>query len=126
MSGLLIDTHVLLWWAESPEQLSPAGSLAIASGRNQLYFSHASIWELNIKISLGRITVPEDTDSLMLRSRCNPLPIQLKHLEAIKDLPHLHGDPFDRLLIAQAREESLTLVTRDRQISKYDVPILVA
>lgn len=126
MTGFLLDTHVLLWWAEAPERLSEGARLALASGRNPLFFSHASIWEMNLKITSGKLKLPESAAVLMQRARCSPLPIAISHLDAILDLPKIHKDPFDRLLIAQARQESLTLVTRDTEILKYDVMTIAA
>ena len=126
MTGLLLDTHVLLWWAGSPKEISPEARLAIASGRNPLLFSYASIWELNIKISRGRLVLPESTEIMLQRARCHSLPITVEHIEATGTLPHHHGDPFDRMLIAQAMADRLTLVTRDRDIRKYDVPVITA
>ena len=91
-----------------------------------MYFSYASIWELNIKIGRGKLTLPDSIQMLLHRARCQALTIELPHLESVKDLPPLHGDPFDRLLIAQAQVNKLTLITRDRQIQQYDVATLAA
>jgi len=126
VTGFLIDTHVMLWWATGEEKLSSKARLALGAGRNELFFSYASIWELNIKISRGRLELPESPDILLRRARCKPLPIGLEHLEAIKELPHLHRDPFDRMLIAQARVDHLTLITRDIEIQAYDVATMAA
>ncbi len=126
MSQFLLDSHVLIWWKENQDSLLPQARRAIALGTSQLFFSYASLWELNIKISRGRLTLPEPLEEAAQRMRCHLLPISLEHIEEIKHLPHHHGDPFDRLLIAQARIEKLTIVTRDREIQKYDVAVLAA
>ncbi len=112
MSKFLLDSHVLIWWQEGQNLVHPEAGVAIASARNQLYFSHASIWELNIKISRGRLTLPEPLEQAVQGMRCNLLPISIEHIEEVKQLPHHHGDPFDRMLIAQARTENLTIITR--------------
>ncbi len=126
MTGFLVDTHVLLWWASSSGLLGHDARMELGSGRNQLLFSFASIWEINIKIAIGRIELPDTTDELMLRARCKPLPITLLHLNLIKDLPNIHSDPFDRMLIAQAKSDGLVLITRDSKILEYDVATLAA
>lgn len=126
MTGFLLDTHTLLWWAESPEQLSSEAKVTIGSGRNTLYFSYASIWELSIKIGQGKMTLPDSVEVLLQRARCQTLPIELSHLDVLKSLPPLHGDPFDRLLVAQAQVNKLTLITRDQQIQQYDVTTMIA
>ena len=126
MSKFLLDSHVLIWWQEGQQLVRPEAGTAIASGQSQLYFSHASIWELNIKTSRGRLTLPEPLEQAAQNMRCNLLPISLKHIEEVKQLPHHHGDPFDRMLIAQARTENLTIITRDSAIGKYDVATLAA
>ncbi len=126
MSGFLIDTHVLLWWAVSPDTLSDDARVTFASGRNALLVSHASLWELNIKISRGKLTIPESVETLLQRTRANALPISMKHIARVRELPHHHGDPFDRMLIAQAQCDQLTVVTRDRDIQRYDIPVIAA
>jgi PIN domain nuclease of toxin-antitoxin system len=126
VTRFLLDTHVLLWWADAPGRLSKMARHVIASGRNQLYVSHASLWEIAIKESTGKLVLPQATDVLMKRARCHELPIGSQHITAIKELPHLHGDPFDRMLIAQAQRECLTLITHDRDILAYDVDLLAA
>lgn len=126
MTRFLIDTHVLLWWASDPHVLTDEARIVIAGGRNQLLFSHASFWEIAIKISNGKLRLPEPTTELIQRARCRALPITAEHIDSIVHLPHLHRDPFDRMLIAQAKVEDLVLVTRDEDILKYDIPTLAA
>ena len=126
MSGYLVDTHVLLCWAASPKKLAPDARLVMASGSNELFFSYASLWEINIKIARGKLTLPESTDVMLQKSRCKPLPIAREHIALIKDLPHHHRDPFDRMLVAQAQCDGLTLITRDQEIPQYGVPTIAA
>ena len=126
MNRFLVDSHPLIWWATEPLNLSEEARIALAGGRNQVFASHASAWELAIKESRGRLILPEPSETLFVKSRFYPLPITLAHLSELKTLPFHHKDPFDRLLIAQARVEKLTLVTRDAEIMKYDVPMIAA
>lgn len=126
MTGYLLDTHVLLWWADNPHQLSDDARLAIASGRNTLFVSHASLWELQIKISMGKLSLPSSPEELVKRSRCHLLPIAVSHINAIASLPHHHADPFDRMLLAQAKVETLTIITRDKAMKDYAVNVLAA
>lgn len=126
MTRFLLDTHVLLRWAESPQLVSHEARLTIASGRNTLFFSHASFWELHIKMALGKLTLPDSMGVLMQRARCKELPITVSHIEETARLPHIHGDPFDRMLIAQSRSDNLVLVTRDQIICKYELATIAA
>ena len=126
MSRFLLDSHVLLGWAEDPAQLSPDSRYAIAEGRHLVYVSAATLWELGIKQVAGKLKLPEDLRSLLKSNRFDLLPISGDHALAAPHLPPHHRDPFDRLLIAQANIERFTLITRDTEIAKYDVPILVA
>lgn len=98
---------------------------AIADADN-VYVSFASAWELEIKTALGRFTLEGDIEEGIADSSFMPLPISFAHLRRLRQLPHHHGDPFDRMLIAQAQVERLTLVTADTQLQAYDLPILMA
>ncbi|MFK7735157.1 MAG: type II toxin-antitoxin system VapC family toxin [Pirellulaceae bacterium] len=126
MTRYLLDSHVLIWWKEQPGSLSPAAREAITSGTNQLFFSHASLWELHIKISRGRLKIPEPLLDVAASMRCHLLPITTEHIEEIQHLPEYHRDPFDRMLVAQAVTDGLTLVTRDNAMQQYHVAILAA
>lgn len=123
---LLVDSHVLLWWLDGASRLSPTAADAMAGGTNELLVSAASVWELSIKQSVGKLRVSADLHEHALRQGFSELPVTGVHACAVRDLPFHHRDPFDRLLIAQARVEGLTLVTADRAMSAYDVPILPA
>jgi PIN domain nuclease of toxin-antitoxin system len=126
VSKYLIDTHAILWWATSPHELSEQARLAMASGRNQLFVSYASLWEMAIKISQGKLNLPHPAEQLVQHARCRLLPIGMQHINLISTLPLLHRDPFDRMLVAQAKAEVLTVVTRDVEFEQYGVSILAA
>ena len=116
---LLLDTHVFLWWLADDERLKSAERAAIRDPENDVYLSSASIWEIVIKEGLGRLRVPELPSVAASRLGLQPLPITFEHAEATAGLPVLHHDPFDRVLMAQARVESLTLVSYDEAIRVY-------
>jgi PIN domain nuclease of toxin-antitoxin system len=123
---LLIDTHLLLWAAASPERLGEAATALMADPENALYFSVASLWEVAIKSSLGREDFQVDTARLrrgLVDNGYIELPIVAGHAIAVADLPHLHRDPFDRILIAQAKHEGLLLLTADARIAAYGGPV---
>jgi PIN domain nuclease of toxin-antitoxin system len=125
---LLLDTHIFLWLNSDPEKLPPAAYDACRDPNNQLYLSHVSPWEIQIKQQLGKLQLRVALSELITtQARENGLvllPIELAHIYALSQLPCHHNDPFDRLLIAQARIESMVLVTVDRKISLYDLDTL--
>jgi PIN domain nuclease of toxin-antitoxin system len=116
---LLVDTHAFLWWCGNDPRLGVSERRAIADGANEVYLSAASIWEIVIKQALGRLRVPEPASAAALRLGFQPLAITFEHAEVTATLPPLHRDPVDRMLIAQARTEGLTLVTQDPSIRSY-------
>ncbi len=120
---LLLDTHVLLWWLADHPDL-PLGVRHEITRAPRCYVSAASIWEATIKRALGKLDCPSGLAAVVQTEGFDPLPVSLEHAEAVGGLPPLHGDPFDRLLIAQAQLEGLTLVTRDDRIGRYDVAVL--
>ena len=120
---LLLDTHVLLWSMEADPKLTPAHRDAIEAA-DEVFVSAVSIWEIAIKTVLGKLVVAGDIESLALDAGCRPLPVTWAHGRDAGRLPPHHHDPFDRLLIAQARVEGLTLVSADRAFSHYDVALL--
>lgn len=123
---LLLDTHVLLWAAGQPEKLSSGARKLIESRRNELFFSAANLWEVAIKHDLGRKDFRVDPRLLrrgLLDNGYEELPITSEHAVAVEGLPPIHKDPFDRLLVAQAMIEGMTLLTRDPQVAKYPAPI---
>ncbi len=123
---LLLDTHVLLWLLDNPNVLSEEARKTIKNGKNSVYASAVSIWEIVIKNSLGKLDLPGYIEEMLKVNRFLPLPISVTHALAIQSLPSFHGDPFDRMLIAQALCEGLTLATRDTHILKYPVSCMVA
>ena len=118
----LLDTHVLLWAVLNNPRLSKAQSEAIAEA--ELYLSATSVWEIGIKRSLGKLDVPDTLFDVAVDAGCRPLPISWTHAEAAAALPAYHADPFDWMLVAQARCEGLQLVSSDTKLGAYDVPLL--
>ena len=126
MSKLLLVTHTLLWWLEDSPLLNQKARAEIQNGRNLVYVSAATTWEASIKKALGKLTAPKDLDIIIKNERFLSLPISLYHGQIAGQLPPLHRDPFDRMLVAQAQVEDLVLVTGDKNIMKYDIRILKA
>lgn len=122
-SRLLLDTHIFLWWRQDSPRLNAEARAAIATAE-AVFISAASAWEAAIKVSLGRLKLPEPFAAGAEASGFDPLPITFAHAEAVAGLPTHHRDPFDRLLVAQAQVEALTLVSADRELGVYDVDLL--
>ncbi len=125
MTSLLLDTHVLLWWLND-DPIADVAAAAIADPTHRVFTSAASIWEATIKRSLGKLHFAGSLAEASATTGFTPLPVMADHAEAVGALPDLHRDPFDRMLLAQAIVEGCTIVTRDRDIADYDVPILEA
>jgi len=123
---LLLDTHLLLWSAGKPERLSTEARALIEALDNELFYSSASLWEVVIKRGLGRDDFKVDARLLrrgLLDNGYSELPIGSEHVVAIENLPAIHKDPFDRILVAQAQVEGITLLTADPTLAKYPGPI---
>lgn len=124
----LLDTHTFLWWNIDDPQLSPTAREFIGDGRNEIFLSAASAWEIAIKYSKGRLELPDKPEQYvalrLTRHRFSSLPIQLSHAAQVYRLPDIHTDPFDRLLIVQSQLEEMPLITGDLQIARYDVSII--
>jgi PIN domain nuclease of toxin-antitoxin system len=122
----LLDTHVLLWAAGEPARLSAPARRLLNDANNELIFSPASLWEVGIKRGLGRKDLNVDARLLrrgLLDNGYEELPILSEHLVEIESLPAIHKDPFDRLLVAQATVEGITLLTLDSVVARYPGPI---
>jgi PIN domain nuclease of toxin-antitoxin system len=119
----LADTYILLWALGDDDRLAERHRAILLSAA-EVFFSAASVWEIAIKKSLGKLTAPSDLASVLPRAGFRALDITAIHAEAVGSLPPHHADPFDRLLIAQARIEKMTLLTVDGQFSRYDVDIV--
>lgn len=123
---LLLDTHILLWAAQGAEHLPSGAKTFMSETENELLFSVASLWEIVIKCGLGREDFKVDPRLLrrnLLDNDYRELPILSEHAVAIEALPPIHKDPFDRMLIAQATVEGITLLTADAQMAKYPGPV---
>jgi len=122
---LLLNTHVFLWWAEDAAALSRKARAAISDPANQCLLSVASCWEMAIKISLGKLRLPAPLEQFvpeqLSANGFEQQPINFRHVARVAKLPFHHRDPFDRLLIAQAIEEELALVSRDPVFKMYDI-----
>jgi PIN domain nuclease of toxin-antitoxin system len=116
----------MLWAISEPTRLRPATRASIEDGGTDVFVSVVSAWEAAIKRKAGRLKMPGDLVEQLDSKRFAPLEVSLGHALAAGDLPLHHGDPFDRMLIAQAQLESLTIVTRDRRFAAYDVALLPA
>jgi PIN domain nuclease of toxin-antitoxin system len=121
--NLLLDTHVVLWWRLDSRRLRADARRAIDSA-DQVLVSAASGWEVALKIGVGRLLLEDPFSRLVQASGFQELPVTLEHTERISTLPRHHGDPFDRMLVAQAQAEALTLVTHDRALEPYGVPVI--
>lgn len=123
---LLLDTHVLLWWLAADPSLSARARAAIGAPRASVFVSAASAWEISIKRALGKLDAPDDLAEQLSAHRFEPLSISVAHASAAGALPEHHADPFDRMLVAQAEAEDLTIVTRDKRFQLYGVTTLAA
>ena len=121
---LLLDTHTLIWWLANDPTLSQAAKKVISNPDNLVFISAGSAWEMAIKKSLGKLDVPDDLEIQIHNHNFEPLPITIAHGLAVEKLPHHHNDPFDRIIIAQAICESMTVITRDKKFSSYNISIL--
>lgn len=124
--NFLIDTHVLLWWSSQPRRLAQPAQDVIADADNRVFVSVATAWEVAIKMGLGKIRLAMPLETELAQRGFDRLGISFAHAERAGSLPHHHRDPFDRMLVAQAQVEGLTIITRDPQLEPYGAPILWA
>lgn len=123
---LLLDTHAFLWWVSDFRHIAESARQVIADPDSEVFVSAVSGWEIAIKKAKGRLAAPDNLAAVVEEKRFAHLPLTFDHAERAATLPPHHRDPFDRMLIAQARAEGLVLVTRDSRIPLYDVPTLRA
>jgi PIN domain nuclease of toxin-antitoxin system len=123
---LLVDTNVVLWTLEEPERIADDTLRTMSDPKSRLYVSAATVWEAHIKNASGKLPLLDDFFDQLESARMEELPMTFQHARAAARLPRHHGDPFDRMLVAQAQLEGLTLVTTDAELARYNVPILPA
>ena len=123
MRRLLLDTHVFLWWRGDDRRLRAAARDAIATA-DVVFVSAATAWECAIKVALGKLTLPDTVEAGVVDSGFDKLLISFAHAAEVATLPNHHNDPFDRMLIAQARIERVALVTHDRALEPYSAEFL--
>ena len=125
---VLLDTHAILWWATGEEQLSPKARATIADPKTEVFISIASAWETQVKASIGKLKVSGRTGDLfrdiIIEHGFRLVGIELDDIDRLAKLPKLHRDPFDRLLVAQALERDVTLVTKDTLLADYGASTL--
>lgn len=125
---VLLDTHTFLWWVTDAVGLSPRARKIISEKRNQIFLSAASGWEMAIKANLGKLFLPKNFETFILKqlwaNAIEVLPVQMSHALHVYQLPNHHQDPFDRMLIAQSQLENLPIVTSDSQIAQYSVKVM--
>ena len=128
MTNLLLDTHALLWYVENDPTMRRTALEAINDPQNEVFVSAVTAFEIAVKVKLGKMPAPPDVGTWLPQQLAindmTPLPVTLAHAAGVDELPLHHADPFDRLLIAQARAERMTIVTRDPRIQRYEVRLL--
>ena len=128
MPRLLLDTHAFLWWVNDAPEMTAAARSTISDGNNECYLSLASCWEMSIKSSLGKLRLAKPIERFvseqLTANGFTLLNIELRHTAKVEKLPFYHRDPFDRLLIAQAMTEKMTLITADKAMTEYGVKVL--
>lgn len=121
----LLDTHVLIWWLTQATEL-PIEIRRLIEDENKIFFvSIASAWEMAIKRNLGKLETPDDLEEALRQNQFQALPINFMHIEKLAVLPNHHRDPFDRMLIAQAISENLTIITHDSQFQSYGCSLIL-
>ena len=122
----LLDTHTLLWWLDENPMLSTEATTIISSPQNIIFVSAVSAWEISIKKAIGKLEAPDNLEEAIAYNNFIPLEITIKDGNLAGKLPNYHNDPFDRMLIAQAMNNNLTLITRDSKIPQYQVKTILA
>jgi PIN domain nuclease of toxin-antitoxin system len=124
--NLLLDSHALMWFLFDPRRMKPEAATAIAEASGEVCFSAATVWELELKAAKGKLRLPETWLEDAEQAGFRHLPVTAREARASARLPWHHTDPFDRMLVAQAREHGLTIATRDPLLSPYGVPVVRA
>jgi len=124
--NLLLDTHVVLWWLDDAPMLSKKTKTLIADPQNLVFVSAAVIWEITIKQALGKLEIPDNFRRVLDRQPFEFLDITVDHAYAVASLPLHHRDPFDRMLVAQAKVEGMTLLSRDARLKQYSISFIAA
>ena len=122
----LIDTHIFIWSMEKNQRLPEKIFSLLKNSQNSIFISVASIWEIIIKTGKKKLKTPQNIEKVINMAKFNVLPINLNHVLAVKTLPNIHSDPFDRILIAQSLVENLTLISSDPKMSKYKIRLIEA
>ncbi len=122
----LLDTHTLLWWLDENSILSTEAKIIISSPQNIIFVSAVTAWEISIKKAIGKLEAPDDLEEAIAYNNFIPLEITIKDGNNAGKLPNYHNDPFDRMLIAQAMNNHLTIITRDSKIPQYQVKTILA
>lgn len=122
----LLDTHVFIWWMEENKKLPAEIKSIIDDSFNNIFISVITPWEIVIKIKTKKLKVPKNYASYVINGIFKLLPIEISHVLGVERLPLFHKDPFDRMLIAQAKVEDLTLITSDQKFKKYDLSLISA
>lgn len=117
----LLDTHIILWWLTDPKQIAPKAVKIISDKENSIFISNASLWEMAIKKNLGRLTLPRNIVEILQAEGFQIMPIGHEEALGIGDLPLIHSDPFDRMLVMQAKLYNCVLITRDKNVMDYPV-----
>ena len=122
----LLDTHTLLWWLSENPILSTEAKTIIATPQNLIFVSAVSAWEISIKKAIGKLEAPDDLEHAIAYNNFTPLEITIQDGNLAGQLPNYHNDPFDRMLIAQAMNNNLTIITKDSKIPQYQVKTILA
>ena len=124
----LLDTHAFLWFVSEDSRLSSTAKSIIKTRNNEVYFSAASVLEMSIKIRLGRLTIEDDLETFIVKQLAensfHALSVTIFHSIYTSKLPEIHKDPFDRMIIAQSQVEDMCLISKDKNIKKYKVPVV--
>jgi PIN domain nuclease of toxin-antitoxin system len=122
----LLDTHIMIWWLIEPKKIAPKARHIMEDKKQEVFISSVSFWEIAIKQSLGRLTIPADPIEILTKEGFQLLALTAHEALSVVDLPMIHGDPFDRMLVMQSKLNDLVLITSDKKIMEYPVPILKA